>query len=126
VDEFLERLPPSTTTQSDIIPWIFIANPFRKAPTSLSEHSKYELANEGPPDEESDWPRFVALGGNLLEEFTRIRNEIEKTEKGKAKAKITKAVNVRKEETVKELLDTAVKLHCTSGKVSCIRALNFA
>ncbi len=41
--------------------------------------------------------------------------EIEKV--GKVKQTITKAINPEKEKIVKDLLDTAVELHCTSGKV---------
>jgi hypothetical protein len=116
VDEFLERLPPATTPITDIVHWIYIANPYRKAP-KRDEHEQNE-SDEAPPDEESDWARFVVLGGNLLEELTTIRHTIEKQKAGKAKAIITRAVNPEKEKIVKKLLDTAVELHCTSGKVS--------
>jgi len=116
VDEFLERLPPATTPITDIVHWIYIANPYRKAP-KRDEHEQNE-SDEAPPDEESDWARFVVLGGNLLEELTTIRHTIEKQKAGKAKAIITRAVNPEKEMIVKKLLDTAVELHCTSGKVS--------
>jgi hypothetical protein len=115
VDEFLERLPPATTSVTDIINWIYIANPYRKAP-KRDEHGQKER-DEAPPDEESDWAQFVVLGGNLLEELTTIRHLIEKEKAGKPKATITRAVNPEKDKIVKKLLDTAVELHCTSGKV---------
>jgi Domain of unknown function (DUF1917) len=116
VDEFLARLPPATTSITDIIRWIYIANPYRKAPRR-DEHDGKE-SDEAPPDEESDWAQFVVLGGNLLEELTAIRHTIEKQKVGKTKAAITRAVNPEKDKIVKKLLDTAVELHCTSGKVS--------
>ena len=112
-DEFLERLPPATTQQTVITPWIFIANPYRKAPTRSGEGGVLE---EGPPEEDSDWAQFGVLAGNLLEELTGIRHDIEKREVGKAKATITKKVNVEKEKIVRKILDTAIDLHCTSGK----------
>jgi hypothetical protein len=118
VDEFLQRLPPSTTMKETAVPWIFISNPFRKAPRSQVEYSQHWLANEGPPHEESDWAQFVKVGEKLLEELTSIKHAIEKKRAGQSKAAIAKAVNVEKEVIVQKLLDKAVELHCTSGKVN--------
>jgi hypothetical protein len=117
VDEFLERLPPATTQASELTPWIYIANPYRKAPKAEGSDQKM-ISGEAPPDEKSDWAQLVILGGNLLEELKTIRNSIEKQKAGQAKAVITKAINIQKDKIVKKLLDTAVELHCTSGKVS--------
>jgi len=121
IDEFLERLPPATTSVSDTTPWIYIANPYRKA-RKRDEHDQKE-SEEAPPDEESDWAQFVVLGGNLLEELTTIRHTIEKQNPGKPKATITRAVNPEKDKIVRKLLDTAVKLHCTTGKVGFYKSL---
>jgi hypothetical protein len=115
VEEFLQRLPPQTTPVSDLVPWIFIANPYRKAPNA---EDGQEIKGEGPPEEESDWAQFVVLGGNMLEELTGIRHDIEKEKPGKAKATVTKAYNPHKDLIVQKLLDTAAELHCTSGKVT--------
>ncbi|TVY83098.1 UPF0696 protein-like protein [Lachnellula suecica] len=113
VDEFLQRLPPSTTTQdSDRTPWIFIANPYRKAPKPGNENA---LA-EGPPDDDSEWAKFVTIGNNLLQELVILRNQIEKEKPNSAKATVTRAVNVQRDVIVKQLLDYAIDLHCTSGK----------
>ncbi|KAE9369364.1 DUF1917-domain-containing protein [Stipitochalara longipes BDJ] len=114
VDEFLERLPPATTSVTEIIPWIYIANPYRKA-LKRDGHDQKE-SDEAPPDEESDWAQFVVRGGNLLKELTTTRHTIEKEKVGKPKMAITRAVNLEKDKIVKKLLDTAVELHCTSGK----------
>lgn len=125
VEEFIQRLPPSTTApitsmtaNAEVVPWIYIANPFRKPPMVHSAHKQYELAKEGLPDENSDWAQFVTRGGYILAELSSVKNEIEKKKAGQAKASITKAVNIQKEAIVKKLLDTAVEMHCTSGKVS--------
>lgn len=118
VEQFLQRLPPATTPQTFKAPWIYIANPFRKAPTQVCvEGVKKEVNDEGPPDENSDWAQFVVLAGNLLQELTGIRHEIEKNKAGQDKGQITKAVNVQKDLIIRKILDTAVDLHCTSGKV---------
>jgi Domain of unknown function (DUF1917) len=123
IEDFLRRLPPSTTPSiktagpGEGVPWIYIANPFLKPPTIHSEYKQLEFAIEGPPDEESDWAQYVVRGGNILGELTSIRNAIEKERAGQAKASITRAVNSQKEVIVQKLLDTAAELHCTSGKV---------
>ncbi|TVY86021.1 UPF0696 protein-like protein [Lachnellula willkommii] len=114
VDEFLHRLPPASTPASSRYPWIFIANPYRKAPKPNNEG---ELA-EGPPDDDSQWARFVVEGGNLLEELLVLKNKIEKEKAGSTKATVTKALNVQRNIIVEKLLDIAVEMHCTSGKVS--------
>ncbi|TVY39237.1 UPF0696 protein-like protein [Lachnellula occidentalis] len=112
VDEFLHRLPPASTPFSSRVPWIFIANPYRKAPKPKDEG---ELA-EGPPDDDSQWARFVVEGGKLLEQLLVLKNKIEKEKAGATKATVTKALNVQRNIIVEKLLDTAVDMHCTSGK----------
>lgn len=118
VDAFLKRLPPATTPLSEEIPWIRVCNPYRDAPKRTQQGIAGKALNEeGPPDEESDWAKFVIQGQKLLEELLVVKNDIEKQKFGQAKSTITKATNVEKNRIVKEILDTAVKLHCTSGKV---------
>ncbi|KAG4436396.1 hypothetical protein IFR05_008119 [Cadophora sp. M221] len=114
VDEFLERLPPATTPATDGQPWIFLANPYRKV--SKNKYSEAKLADEAPPDDCANLAEFVVRGNQLLEQLTEIRHEFEKKNRGKAKATITKALNVQKDEIIKQLLETAVELHVTTGK----------
>jgi hypothetical protein len=47
IPEFLQRLPPVTTLRSESIPWIYVANPFRKAPGAIAANE------EAPPGEDS-------------------------------------------------------------------------
>ncbi|KUJ14853.1 DUF1917-domain-containing protein [Mollisia scopiformis] len=115
VDDFLARLPPATTPFSSTIPWIFIANPYRKAP-QRKDHDDYSRTGEGPPDERSEWGAFTVTGNRLLQELTQIRHTLEKKKPGKTKAAITREVNADKDRIVKEILDTAKNLHCTTGK----------
>jgi hypothetical protein len=105
VEEFLQRLPPSTT------PSVLTAGPERGVPWIY-------IANEGPPDENSDWAQYVVRGGAILAELASIKTKIEQERFGQAKGSITKAFNLQKESIVQKLLDCAVELHCTSGKVS--------
>ena len=116
VEEFLARLPPATTQQTFSTPWIYIANPFRKSPARVLEGG-IKPEEEGPPGEDSDWAQFVVLANNLLEELMGIRHDIEKKNAAQTQAQIMRAVNVQKDMIVRKILDTAVELHCTSGKV---------
>lgn len=123
---FLQRLPPSRTPLSQETPWIFVANPFRMVEKRIKEEDKgTDLAVEGPPDDESEWSKFVVRGNKLLEKLKVVENEINKDNFGKAKGIITKKINVERDKIVEEILDAAVKLHCTSGKVIRNLALSF-
>lgn len=116
VEEFLQRLPPQTTPVSQLLQWIFIANPFHRAPKVDVGNESIKSHEEAPPGEDSDLAKFVVLGGNILEELTSMKNHIAKKRADKAVAPITKAVNVQKEMIVQKLLKTATDLHVTSGK----------
>jgi len=125
VAEFLSRLPPETTPLTYDTPWIYIANPFRKKPAQMLSNSvKAESRNvegrneEGAMAGESNWAEFMVKGGQLLDELTRMRFEIEKENPGKVKGTITRKLNPLKDELVKRMLALAVELGCTSGKVS--------
>ena len=119
VEEFLSRLPPATTRVSTEPwrPWVFIANPFRKAPARKRELGvDKKPLDEGPPEEGSKVAKFEVLGGNLLEELKGIRQGIQMTIAGRDKNQIMQAVNVEKNNIVRKILDTATELHVTSGK----------
>ncbi|TAQ87203.1 hypothetical protein B7494_g4444 [Chlorociboria aeruginascens] len=114
VEEFLQRLPPATTPQSVELPWIYIANPYRKAPRLQS--SQQEATTEGPPEDESDWLQFGVIGRDCLIKLSAMKSEVERSKAGKAKTTITKAFKPKMEMMVQRILDTAVELHCTTGK----------
>ncbi|KAM3072073.1 hypothetical protein ACMFMF_007467 [Clarireedia jacksonii] len=110
ITDFLQRLPPVTTLRSDSIPWIYVANPFRKAPVAVAANE------EAPPGEGSRLWEFVERGTTLLNNLTTVRHEIEKANEGKAASTITQIFNNEKESIVQEILDTAKETQCTTGK----------
>jgi hypothetical protein len=118
VDEFLKRLPPSSTRAKKLeVPWIFIANPYRKAPRVIrKEDGGEDLAGEGPPAEDSQWAEFLRVAGRLLDELLGVRNIIERKRDGQPKATITRAINIEKDRIVMSILKSAADLQCTSGK----------
>ncbi|KAM0180248.1 hypothetical protein ACHAPF_002417 [Botrytis cinerea] len=72
IESFLQRLPPRTTEITPSTPWIFVTNPFRKAPKGIA------VNDEAPPGENTDWARCVTEGNRLLDELITLRNTIEK------------------------------------------------
>ncbi|KAH8819710.1 hypothetical protein F5884DRAFT_23682 [Xylogone sp. PMI_703] len=119
VDEFLRRLPPSTTLQSISIPWIFISNPYvpRYGKQVLpSESSANETITEAPPEPESDVARFREIGQALLEELTVLRKKVERQKAGQPHFAINKAVNVQKTQIVERILKAAQETRVRSGK----------
>ncbi|KAF7943129.1 hypothetical protein EAE96_011071 [Botrytis aclada] len=110
IEDFLRRLPPRTTEITQSTPWIFVTNPFRKAPKGIA------VNDEAPPGENSNWARCVIEGNRLLDELITIRNTIEKENSKKSTVAIDRMVNKEKEIIVQKILDTAIDCGCTSGK----------
>ncbi|KAK6608347.1 DNA polymerase II large subunit-like protein [Botrytis cinerea] len=113
IESFLQRLPPRTTEITPSTPWIFVTNPFRKAPKGIA------VNDEAPPGENTDWARCVTEGNRLLDELITLRNTIEKENSKKPTIAIDRMVNKEKEVIVQKILDTAIDCGCTSGK-ACI------
>ncbi|KAL9602974.1 MAG: hypothetical protein Q9219_001499 [cf. Caloplaca sp. 3 TL-2023] len=99
VEEFLKRLPPLTTHVSLDCPWIFIANPH---------------ASSRPTD--SDQGGFMHAAEELLQEFSRQKDEIESFMAGKAKASITKKLTPLRKTLEEKLLAKAKEKRFTNGK----------
>ncbi|TEY42349.1 hypothetical protein BOTCAL_0393g00080 [Botryotinia calthae] len=72
IESFLQRIPPRTTEVTPSTPWIFVTNPFRKAPKGIA------VNDEAPPGENTDWAKCVTEGNRLLDELITLRNTIEK------------------------------------------------
>ena len=76
VDQFLERLPPETTT-SDQVPWIFICNPYiprvGKRQSDQDQVKGRDNDNEAP-DEEGANVQIVVEGGQERLQLVRERS----------------------------------------------------
>ena len=74
-DEFLARLPPRTTSISEVGPWIFVANPFPDAQKGKNDIVDQDIAG------------LTQEGHRLLEQYEQmekdIQIEMEKEGKGK-------------------------------------------
>jgi len=76
VDQFLRRLPPSSTQTSERIPWIFIANPFISRDGRNANLDDAEV--DSTPADGTSLAQFTVHGRNLLEELTDDVAEIAK------------------------------------------------
>lgn len=76
VQDFLTRLPPATTNQTDRTPWIFICNPYiHRVPKSESSNQRSTGNQDEGPEQEGSRLDVVIQGGierlELLSGFIR-------------------------------------------------------
>lgn len=90
VDEFLHRLPPSSSTWADVGPWIWVANP----------HVPHHPVRE-------DFAELTKRGSRLLDEFAAFRT---------AAGKGSRAVKPARERLEKALREVAGKTGVVTGK----------
>lgn len=100
VDEFLHRLPASTTTDADVGPWIRIAN--RESDTG------YTCGNI----------RVLTEGGqDLLDAFAeKLSNLQDEHSKNKTKAALTRKINTERRKLEADLLRVACETNVKVGK----------
>ena len=75
-DEFLARLPPRTTSVSEVGPWIFVANPFPDARKGKNDIVDQDIAG------------LTQGGHRLLEQFEEMEREIQVEMEKEGKGKI--------------------------------------
>ncbi|KAK7992295.1 hypothetical protein PG996_012692 [Apiospora saccharicola] len=116
VDKFLKRLPPATTNESEVCPWIFICNPYidRKHKSLAQNQHVRGSEDEAPEDELSDIPRFIEGGSERLSMVAEFSNFMRKS--SKSRAVITREVNKAGRDAAGEILDLALNLHVKCGK----------
>lgn len=100
IDEFLERLPPSTTPRSQG-PWIWIANPYPM---------------KGSQPDSGDIGAFKQAGFNLLEEYLARKEEVEMKNPGKPAATITRILRPERLKLEPAIFAIAKDKHVMDGK----------
>jgi hypothetical protein len=118
VDEFLQRLPPTTTADELGPGWIWIANPFipRPSPKTL-EAGNGKIAEEGPPEEGSQLSKFKVLGDKLLQEFETATKRLTEEMAGKPASVLTQTIGKERAKIREKIREYAVDMKVTSGKV---------
>ncbi|RHZ57968.1 hypothetical protein CDV55_105393 [Aspergillus turcosus] len=102
VNDFLARLPPSTTKEKDVGPWIYVTNPHRK--THPDEHAIAKLVREGT---------------ELLHRFEDEKAELEAEHdrsRSKSKAALTRKLNPLRQTLEQDIFALARKTGVVSGK----------
>ncbi len=106
--DFLERLPPSTTTTARGL-WIWIANPY----PSLKRNSAGKRVTD---PESSDIATFRQLGSRLLEAFSSRKEEVEAQNPSKAPGTITRILRPDRMRLESAIRDLAREKNVTCGK----------
>jgi hypothetical protein len=101
IGDFLHRLPPSTTSESQLrSPWIFVAN--RKADRDFDSVDESSLRMKG---------------SDLLEEFEELLSRLQAEHtKGQSRAGLTRKINAERRKLETELLKVARDTGVISGK----------
>ncbi|MCJ1475207.1 hypothetical protein MMC13_003867 [Lambiella insularis] len=99
LSHFLTRLPPLTTHESFIGPWIWVSNP-----DSTFRPTDQNIAG------------MMARGERILSDFEDQRDKLEKMLAGKARGAISRKINPIREKVRTALLESARKNGCTTGK----------
>lgn len=108
VSEFLKRCPPHTTTKEETgIHWFWVDNPHKSAHNGLK----------------SAVQMFTDAGDNLLEDYRKAREELEKKHPGMNKGSITKKLNNNRDTLKQQIAKLARETNVVDGKVSSPQAL---
>lgn len=104
IDQFLKRLPPSTSYGDGA--WIWCANPV--------------VGGKGKKaaDNHADIDGFTERGEELLEEFEVQRAIVQSENAGKVESTITRKLGPCREKLKEDILKAAIDRRVTSGKVS--------
>lgn len=116
LDDFLSRLAPATTDQTEDVPWIFICNPYvsREKNDQIGEFMK---GNEDEaPAEDGSQLRLVVQGGmERLELLADLKKKLELS--GKSASFIAKELSQEQKQAVADVLGLAHAGKVRTGKV---------
>lgn len=118
VDDFLHRLPPATTDQTEDTPWIFICNPYIPRVHKHQGEGQSSLGNEDEaPEEEGSQILLVEQGGReRLELACSFIEGLKKT--NKRESTIERDVRKERKQAVDDILTLAHAARVRAGKVS--------
>lgn len=123
--EFLSRLPPATTDQSEDVPWIFICNPFvaREDKTTVVDAHMKGNEDEAPP-EAGRQLSFVVEGAK--ERLTLLSELMQRVKtSGKAGAFIARELSQERRHAASDILHLAHAGRVRTGKASSMTTAFF-
>jgi len=118
LDDFLCRLPPATTNQTEDVPWIFICNPFVAREEKKTSDDAFMSGNEDEaPSEGGRQLSLVVQGaterlGLLAELMQRVKGS------GKSRDFITRELSQERRNAVSDILHLAHAGRARTGKAS--------
>lgn len=102
ISDFLQRLPPSTTTVGTVGPWIWVANPHRSSQ---------------PDQKGTDIKELGRRGSELLQDSRQTRARIQAENKKAGHAAMTRMLNQEAKSLKERIADLAERTNVLSGKV---------
>lgn len=118
VEDFLNRLPPETTT-ADQFPWIFICNPYIQRVRKLQSDRVQTKGKENDyeaPDEEGANVRIVVEAGE--ERLQLVRSLLEKaSQTNMTKMSMEREANKERRQATADILNLAHAYKVRAGKV---------
>jgi hypothetical protein len=116
VDAFLDRLPPATTDEDSVGPWIFICNPYiqRKSRAEGQSQNVRGSEDEAPEEEGANLPMFIEGGMDRLHLVTQFHNHLNQAIV--APTARTREINKAAADASMEILQLAHVLRVRAGK----------
>lgn len=121
VDEFLERLPPKTTTITATTPWIFICNPYIPRVEKSQASNQASKGNEDEAPEEFGSRTNVVVEGGLerLDMINQFAEGLKKTHKTKSAQ--DRDIQKERKRAVEDVLNLAQEYKVKAGKVCFLK-----
>ncbi|KAI4597821.1 hypothetical protein KJ359_004098 [Pestalotiopsis sp. 9143b] len=116
VDSFLDRLPPASTDEAKVGPWIFICNPYidRKKKHQSQNQKIKGCEDEAPEEDGADLMRFVHGGMERLALVTAFHDQVKKS--AMLRPMSTREMNKASLDASRDILALAHAAHVRAGK----------
>lgn len=101
IADFIQRLPPSTTTVGTVGPWIWVANPHRSSQ---------------PDRKGTDINELTRRGSELLQESRQTRQRLQIENRAAGHAAVTRAMNQEAESLKLRIAELAERTNVLTGK----------
>ncbi|KAG6006115.1 hypothetical protein E4U54_000227 [Claviceps lovelessii] len=116
VDDFLHRLPPATTNQTEDLPWIFICNPFVARQDKTTSDDAFMKGNEDEAPSESGRNLSLVVQGatERLGLLAELMQRVQKS--GKSTNFIARELSQERRNAVSDILHLAHAGRARTGK----------
>ncbi|KAG6006098.1 hypothetical protein E4U21_007395 [Claviceps maximensis] len=118
LDDFLHRLPPATTNQTENVPWIYICNPFVAREKKQTSDNAFMSGNEDEAPSEGGRQLSLVVQGAMerLELLAELVQRVKKS--GKSSNFIKQELSQGRRNAVSDILHLAHAGRARTGKAS--------